>query len=181
MTIYCVRHGKTNMNEQKIYNGLIDEDINETGIIQAEELKNEMINIDYDKIYCSPLIRAKHTCEIINVKKCPVIFDNRLMERSLGKLDGKDFIAEGLSNKDFFSYYYKSSDPKFEDYPTLLNRVHSFLDEIIKNESNNNILIVSHGAILRAIHFYFNDFPENGDLSSGYKSAPNCKLIKYEI
>ena len=43
-------------------------------------------NMNLDVIYCSPLIRAKHTCEIINVNKVPVIYDDRLMERIGGIL-----------------------------------------------------------------------------------------------
>lgn len=54
--------------------------------------------------------------------------------------------------------------------------------KIIKeNDSDSNILIVAHGGILRAIYFYFNTIPSDGNLASVYPKSANCELIKYEI
>ena len=182
MILYVVRHGETKYNKSGIYNGRIDEDINDNGIMQAEKLREEMYNVLYDKVYCSPMIRAKHTCDIINVKGIKPIYDDRLIERTLGKMDGHDIVQNGFSLYDFYNYYYKSDDPMFEDFPTLFKRVHNFLDEIIKeNDSDSNILIVAHGGILRAIYFYFNTIPSDGNLASVYPKSANCELIKYEI
>ncbi len=100
MKIYTIRHGYTNMNKQHLYNGQIDEDINEYGIKGAEEAREQLKDIKFDIIYCSPMIRAKHTCEIININKVPVIFDDRLKERTLGKLDGKNLKEEINKLKD---------------------------------------------------------------------------------
>lgn len=36
MIIYSIRHGKTDMNQKGLFNGRIDEDINEVGIEQAK-------------------------------------------------------------------------------------------------------------------------------------------------
>ena len=40
-------------------------------------------------------------------------------------------------------------------------------------------MIVAHGGVLRAIHYYFNEIPKDGDLSS-FKPA-NCEVLEYEI
>lgn len=180
MKLYVIRHGLTDLNTKGIYNGHLDEDINDIGISQAEQAKEFMKDKDYDVIYCSPMLRAKHTCEIININNIPIIYDNRLKERTLGNLDGKNLKKEGFRKKLFFDYNYnKVKDEIFEDLPTLFKRVHNFLDEMIKNNKNQNILIVAHGGILRAIHFYFNEIPENGDLSS--YTSKNCQIDFYEI
>ncbi len=179
MKLYIIRHGLTDLNIKGIYNGHLDEDINDIGISQAEQTKELMKDKAYDVIYCSPMLRTKHTCEIININNIPVIYDNRLKERTLGNLDGKDLEKEGLGKKIFFDYNYKSEDANFEDLPSLFKRVHNFLDEIIKNNENKNILIVAHGGILRAIYFYFNEIPKNGDLSSYVPK--NCQIDFYEI
>ena len=63
--------------------------------------------------------------------------------------------------------------------PTLFKRVHEFLDEIIKKDKDKNILIVAHGGILRAIYFYFNEIPQDGDLS--IYVPKNCEINNYEI
>ena len=179
MKIFAIRHGQTNANAQGIYNGTLDEDINDIGISQAIQTKELMNNNHYDIIYCSPMLRAKHTCKIINEKNIPVIYDNRLRERTLGKLDGKNLENEGFGKNLFFDYNYKLKDENFEDLPTLFKRVHEFLDEIIKKDKDKNILIVAHGGILRAIYFYFNEIPQDGDLS--IYVPKNCEINNYEI
>lgn len=65
MKIYIVRHGEVLHNALKQYNNE-NEDLNEKGIRQANELKEKIKNINYDIIISSPLLRAKHTAQIIN-------------------------------------------------------------------------------------------------------------------
>ncbi len=38
----------------------------------------------------------------------------------------------------------------------------SLLDEIKEKYKNKNILLVTHGGVARAIHFYFNELPKDG-------------------
>ena len=65
LKIYLVRHGQVNHNLKKIYSNE-DEDLNETGIKEAYELREKLENISYDVIISSPLKRALHTANIIN-------------------------------------------------------------------------------------------------------------------
>lgn len=180
MKIYAMRHGVTNMNKLHLANGLIDEDINDEGILQARNAIENVKDLDIDVIYCSPLTRAKHTCEIINVNNIPVIYDDRLKERTMGVLDGTDLNKYGISDEDYYNYFYESDVEGFEDYKTLFKRVHSFLDEL-KTKNYKSVLIVAHGGILRAIHFYSNPIPKDGDLLAAYKSSKNCQINSYEI
>lgn len=178
MKIYTIRHGYTNMNKQHLFNGQIDEDINEDGIKDAEKAREKLKNIKFDIIYCSPMLRAKHTCEIVNTNNVPVIFDDRLKERTLGNLDGKSLKEEGLTEEEFYSFFYKSNIENFEELPILFKRVHPLLDEI-KQKYYDKVLIVAHGGILRAIHYYFNEIPKDGDLSI-FKPV-NCEILEYNI
>lgn len=180
MNIYAMRHGFTRMNKEKLYNGQVDEDINEEGIEQAKAARETVKNMYFDVIYCSPLLRARHTCEIVNCNNVPVIYDDRLKERTLGELDGKDLPKEGLSMEDFYSYSYKPDIEGYEDFPTLFSRVHPFIDEL-KTKEYKNVLIIAHGGILRSIYYYFNEIPEDGNLLSKYKSSKNCQMDHYEI
>ena len=98
--------------------------------------------------------------------------------KALGKLDGKSLKEEGLTEKEFYDYFYKTNIENFEELPTLFERVHSLIDEI-KQKKYDKVLIVAHGGILRAIHYYFNKIPKNGDLSN-FKPA-NCEVLEYDI
>jgi alpha-ribazole phosphatase len=89
MNLYVIRHGQTNLNNEKRYNCRIDEDINEIGINQALEARKQIEKLDIDLIICSPMKRTKHTMEIINSNNIKTIYDDRLMERIGGKLTGE--------------------------------------------------------------------------------------------
>ena len=88
MKLYIVRHGEVNHNLLKTYSNE-NEDLNSTGIMQAEKLKNKMMNLDYDIIISSPLVRAIHTANIINNNNKDIVIDDRLKERNSGSLNGK--------------------------------------------------------------------------------------------
>ena len=88
MRVYIIRHGEVPHNALQQYNNE-NEDLTKKGIKQAEELRERIKTIDYDIVICSPLIRAKHTAKIINVKEKEILIDNRLEERNPGSLSGQ--------------------------------------------------------------------------------------------
>lgn len=162
MRLYFLRHGLTNKNINHIYNGQDDEDINEEGVEQAKKAAKTLNEIKFDKIYCSPLKRAKHTCEIVNRNNQEVIYDDRLKERTLGRYDGTDIGNSDYKVDKHYDYYYDHKKDDVENLPVLFKRVHEFLEEIIdQNSDDSTILIVSHGGIMRAVNFYFEELPED--------------------
>src|SRR5574344_2895632 len=100
MKVYLVRHGQVPHNALKKYSGF-DEDLNQTGIEQANELKDKIKNLQYDIIISSPLIRAKHTAEIINNNK-KIIIDERLHERRCGNLSDKPLTC--TNRNEYWNY-----------------------------------------------------------------------------
>ena len=66
MSIYVVRHGQTDYNVKKLYQGRKDIPLNEIGKKQAMEMAEKFRDIKIDKIFVSPLTRAKQTAECIS-------------------------------------------------------------------------------------------------------------------
>src|SRR5699024_8577625 len=97
LTIYLLRHGETAWNaEGNRYCGRTDLPLTEKGLEQAEVVRKKLEQTSFDAIYSSPLIRARHTAEIVSGKK-EVATDKRLIETDFGKWEGKQkekFIAE---------------------------------------------------------------------------------------
>lgn len=178
MNLYVIRHGLTKCNVEEKYNGRYDEDIIEEGIQQAIKASHIVKDLDIDLIICSPMKRTKHTMELVNVNNIEVIYDDRLMERETGKLT-LTTIDEYYDNE-YYNYYSTKPVEGLETLPELFTRVHSFLDEIKLKYSNKNILLVTHGAVARAIQFYFEQMPKDGMLlnSSGQN---NCEIKEYEM
>lgn len=175
MKVYIVRHGEANSNRNKIYN-IKDEDINENGIAQAEELREKIKNLDFDIIYSSPLLRAKHTAQIINFKNRKIIIEKRLEERDMGNLEGKPLE---FTNRDTYWDYY--SDVRYgteESIESLFKRVFSSLDEL-KNKDYEKVLIVAHSGVSKAFYAYFNGIPDDGKfLNLGLK---NGEIKEYNL
>ena len=89
--IYIVRHGQTDWNVEGRYQGRLDIDINEKGIEQAKIMRDELLNVKFDKVISSPLKRAIQTAQIISQfdNVGDIIIDERIIERCNGELEGK--------------------------------------------------------------------------------------------
>ena len=82
--LYIMRHGKTDWNAKHKLQGRTDIPLNEEGIQMAEQAKEKYKDVNFDICYCSPLVRAKQTAEIVlEGRNIPIVYDDRLMEMVL--------------------------------------------------------------------------------------------------
>lgn len=176
-TLYIVRHGKTNWNNQGLIQGMTDIELNEEGIKAAEDLAKTINLDDIDICMSSPLKRAKKTAEIIIKNKKEIIYDDLLLERNFGDYEGTK-ITEELAKK---QWNYKNIDPtkNLESIKDMLTRCEKFLNKIKKDYKDKKILIVSHGCLIKGLHFSITGYDENTDFLSFY--AENTTIYKYEI
>lgn len=174
MKVYIVRHGQVPHNAQKQYNA-VDEDLNELGIRQAEELRDKIKNMKFDIIISSPLVRAKHTADIINVNNSKIIFDDRIRERDCGDLSGKPL--EVTNRQEYWNYYTTIHYGTSENIKLFFKRVCNFLDEL-KTKDYDNVLIVAHSGVSKAFSAYFDGINDGKFLKRGLK---NCEIKEYEL
>lgn len=177
MKVYVLRHGRTDCNDRMFMNGRLDEDINETGEEQARQAAELIKDCPVDLIICSPLKRARHTAEIVNVNKVPVITCDALMERDVGVITGKPMPEENAGR---YWNYFSARYEDIETVPELFGRVHTAMNEIMEKYGDKNLLIVTHNGVCRAIHAYFNPIPRDGLLGS-FGSVKNCGMNEYDI
>lgn len=67
MKLYVIRHGQTEWNVLKKMQGSLNIPLNERGMKQAQEIKSNLEDINFDIIFCSPLIRAKKQLKLLIV------------------------------------------------------------------------------------------------------------------
>ncbi len=173
MKIYLVRHGQTDHNADGVYCAQ-DIDINLKGIIQAEILRDKIKDISYDIVISSPLKRAKHTANIINVNNVHIVEDERLKERDPGDLCGQKY--ETTNREEYWNYNTTLKQGSAEEIKVFLNRVHNFLNEL-KNKNYASVLIVAHSGVSKAFYTYFRGMTEDGILLD--KGISNCELKEY--
>ena len=176
MKIYVIRHGETEQGKNKIIANL-NEPLNENGIEQAINVGKELKKLNLNKIYCSPVERAKYTLELFDLdKNIPVVIEDRLKERNMGIYENVPF--ENLDWDVFWNYNSEIKYPELESMKDVYLRIKNFLDELKKKYKDKKILIVTHGGISRAIYWYFNGIPNNGN---SFDVNENCKIYEYEL
>lgn len=153
---FITRHGETIWNVQGRTQGIKNSDLTQKGILQAQKLAENLINFNIDYIFSSDLKRAYDTANIIAKKiKKDVVKEEKIREFNFGKWEGLTLkeIEENYS-EEFKKWRKKPSEANIEDGESLLmakNRVRNFLDELDNKYENKNILIVSHGIIVKTL------------------------------
>lgn len=174
MKVYIVRHGEVPHNALKQYNNE-NEDLNENGIRQANELKEKIKNINYDIIISSPLLRAKHTAQIINVNNKKILINDKLKERDPGDLSGKPLT---VTNRDeYWNYNTTIIYGTSENIREFFKRIYNFLEDL-KKEDYESVLIVAHSGVSKAFNGYFEGIKDGMFLDRGLR---NCEIKEYEI
>ena len=174
MKVYIVRHGEVPHNALKQYNNE-NEDLNENGIRQANELKEKIKNINYDIIISSPLLRAKHTAQIINVNNKKILINDKLKERDPGDLSGKPLT---VTNRDeYWNYNTTIRYGTSENIREFFKRIYNFLEDL-KKEDYESVLIVAHSGVSKAFSGYFEGIKDGMFLNRGLR---NCEIKEYKI
>lgn len=156
MEIYVVRHGLTELNKKGKVNGQIDEPLAPEGFEQARDAV-VLIPKTITHIYVSPLLRARQTAEIINEETRPIIVHPGLSEIHMGSLAGKAWteMEDGLKLKQKHrSVQFDYSPYGGESASGIMTRVRIFLEEIHVKHGHHEVLLVTHGGIIRVIHLF---------------------------
>ena len=153
MKIFLVRHGETDYGKKGYTTGHNDIPLNEIGKDEAKATAEFLKDKNISKIFSSSLSRASETAKIIALElDLPVEVYDELMEHTSGKLDG---VALSL----FFDTLKKVGDfeqmvlqaggePREEFKGRVWNK---FLEILLENYDHENILIVTHGGVIRLI------------------------------
>lgn len=174
--LYVLRHGETDGNKVRAMGGHIDIPLNQNGINQAVQAREEISKLDIDLIISSPLKRTRCTALIACPGK-PIIYDERLISRDHGEFQGKDRLSINL--KEYWNIWENKKYEKAESVKDLYMRVKNLIDEIEKKYPNKNILLSTHSGVTRILYYYFNGIPEDGDLTE--YTAVNAKVEKYDL
>ena len=189
MELYIVRHGTTDWNAEKRFQGAQDIELNENGRRLAGELGKRLdaAGTDFDCIYSSPLSRAYETaCLIRGHKFYPIVKNPLLTEISFGELEGipyDDWVNTDHPRKYFFTDPVRYEPPAGgETFESVCERTKKFVQTVIepiqKSRPNARIMIVAHGALLAAMMCYLDGHGVENFWGSGLKG--NCEETVYQ-
>mgnify|MGYP001347245172 CR=1 FL=1 len=149
--VYLVRHGETDWNRERRFQGHRDIPLSAAGLIQAERLAQSLKSEVFEAIYSSDLRRALQTAEIIAKEHdLPVKTLKKLRERTVGEW-------EGLSQEEVAARYpdWRQRIAKglhgAESLVELQKRMTDQLEELVRLHRGGRILVVSHGGSINAV------------------------------
>ena len=176
MKLYVLRHGETNENITGIMQGNMETVLNEDGKSQAISVRDKVKDAGIDLVISSPKKRAVETAELA-APNIPLILDDRLLSRNHGEFEG--MRRNEVNLQDYWNIKLNKQFEKAESMGEIFNRVSSLLNDISINYSDKTVLLVTHSGITWVLYYYFNGFPEDGDLTE-YEST-NCSFEEYEL
>ncbi len=153
-TIVLVRHGETDWNRDRRFQGQADIVLNETGRAQVRALAAELVRETFSIVYTSPLRRAAESAEILaaalelEVRPC-----DALMEIHVGSWSGLT-VPEVATQFPDGHRRWLDSRAGWEDgetYDELGMRVVEGLRRIGAAHLDAHVLAVTHGGPIRAI------------------------------
>ncbi len=140
--LLLVRHGETVDNVNQIMQGQTQGELTQKGVLQAEELAQQMRDEQIDVFVSSDLKRSIDTCRIIAQSHgLPVVQTPLLRERDWGGFTGR-FIPD-LKDETW--------PDDIESITDLRTRAKAFLDFICEQYPGKTVLAVGHGIINKAI------------------------------
>lgn len=183
MRILLTRHGQTDWNVEKRVQGRTDIELNETGIKQAYQTRETLLNEKIDVIISSPLKRARKTAQIIGEgRNIPIIIDKDIQERAFGIVEGKT-----AKDDDFIEIFDEMWDykinKKYEDAESigeLFERIEKFLVRIKEEYKDKTVLLVTHGGVTVAIRAHFEGIPKGMERIRGL-GIDNCEVKEYSL
>jgi broad specificity phosphatase PhoE len=154
-TIFLARHGESDWNVEKRFQGHTDRPLTERGREQAYALADLVAGEKIDAIYTSPLSRAQETAEIVAARAGlePVALPE-LREVDTGSWSGLSRADVEARFPEGFARW-RSGASGWEDgetYEEMAERVIGALGTVAEAHPDGRVLVISHGGPIRAIH-----------------------------
>lgn len=155
--IIFLRHGQAENNTNRVLAGRRPGvPLTLTGLEQSEKIAKFLKPFNISTIYSSPIERAKKTAEIVSEhNSLEIKTDERLIELDMGKFTGMpyDEIFEKHGNV-FLKFYdgdLEIAHNGVETFVELKKRILDMVDFVIREHSDENVLLVTHMDPIKAL------------------------------
>lgn len=175
MNLYLIRHTKVNVKPGICY-GQTDVETTASFIDEANQIKEQLSYISFDKVYSSPLKRCKQLTEFLFDQD--IIFDERLKELNFGDWEMQEW--DQIKDPEYFHWMNNYIDVPClngESFTDLHQRVKNFMNELVSKDYKN-VVIISHGGPIRSILTLINHY----DLKDAFNfQVAYCEIQRITI
>lgn len=151
-----VRHGQTDWNVQRRFQGQHDVPLNEVGRKQAAALSRRLAGERIHTIYASDLQRVTETAEhIVQTHQLTVQPEPRLREMSFGDWEGLTYAQIGQRypklRAEWEADMLRVTLPGGESLMGVASRVRDLYDQLVRDHQDETVLLAAHGGSLRVL------------------------------
>ena len=172
--VYLARHGETAWSVSGQHTGRTDIPLTVRGERNAESLGQRLIGTTFAKVLTSPLSRARRTCELAGFS-ARAEADPDLQEWDYGQYEGRRTIDIRKERPDW--YLFSDGCPDGESVEAIGARADRVVARL--RSVNGNVLVFSHGHILRVIAARWLGLPA-GDARLLLLSTAALSILGYE-
>jgi probable phosphoglycerate mutase len=154
-TLLLARHGESDWNRARRWQGFADRPLTERGRAQAAALAERLEKFPLDAVYSSDLVRAGSTAQAVaeaqglDVVQLPALREVDVGEwQGLTRDEAEDRFPDGFRRWQAGGTGWE----KGETYGEMSARVLKAVTGITGDHEGGRVLIVSHGGPIRAIH-----------------------------
>jgi probable phosphoglycerate mutase len=177
-TLLLARHGETDWNRERRWQGHADRPLNDLGREQARGLAERLVADPPDLVYSSDLARARETAEIVGTALgLEVSLDARLREVDVGEWSGlttadvERLHPEGLERRRLGGTGWDHG----ESFEAMGARVVEALRDIAARYPGGRVLVITHGGAMRSVWLAANG------ASAEWQSSANCDVDEIAI
>lgn len=144
--LWLIRHGETEWSAAKRHTGRTDIPLTPMGERQATELSQTLAGRRFSLVLCSPLRRARQTCERAGYGAVATLADG-LLEWDYGIYEGR--TTEEMRREDPGWSIWSTSVPKGESLEQVGRRAQGVIDQTLK--AKGDVILFAHAHILRIL------------------------------
>jgi broad specificity phosphatase PhoE len=177
-TIFLARHGETEWNREKRWQGLSDLSLNERGREQARALAQKLEAVPLSVVYASDLRRSYETAVVVaEAKGLSVTTMRELREIDVGSWTGLSYDEVKERFRDAYTEMRTRTGRGWEGgetYAEMGRRVLEAMRRIARGHAGEAVLVVTHSGPIRSIRAHALGL----DYAEDRKAAPMVDRIE---
>lgn len=180
---YLVRHGQTFWNVEKRIQGQLNSDLTPEGIKQAVALGKRLCDVDFSSVYTSPLLRTLQTTGLLlGNRSLPIVLEDNFREIFMADWQGRlvsELQAEVPDEIDAFWNHPEIFCHKgCETFEQVRRRAGQQLEILSKKHVGENVLVVTHGALLKTLHTFFRYQPIHEMVNAPHPKSTSLAIVE---
>ena len=164
LNLHLIRHGQTDWNEERRVQGQSDSRLTQLGEEQAIELGQRIQMVEFNMVFCSSSLRTRQTAaNLFTDSRVEIEYLDNLREIFLGPWEGSLYDEIEQREPDSFRHFWE--EPHLfdvegaESFYELQNRAVAAVEKIADLHLEQQIAVVSHGALIKTILCYVENLP----------------------